>query len=123
MDRLAAEKQLNAVKRHWFQKRKNLWTTALRVEAWLATQRRERPRRFEITTRNHYLKATRQLVNPVRKQIGLATEKRPLDGLATARKVMQPPPSAGVARGLTLVVLSEADGDRTRNLRIDSPVL
>ena len=48
MDRLAAEKQLNTLKRHWFQKRKNLWTmmreVATKEESRLESSRTRRTR-------------------------------------------------------------------------------
>ena len=54
MDRLRAERQLNALKRHWFQKRKNLWTMLREV----ATKEESRLESSDATNKADEVEAT-----------------------------------------------------------------
>ena len=69
MDRMKAEKQLNVVKRHWFQKRKNLWTMMREV----ATKEESRLESSDATNKADEVEATLALLGADEASIGHCT--------------------------------------------------
>ena len=69
MDRLQAEKQLTALKRHWFQKRKNLWTMMREV----ATKEESRLESSDATHKSDEVEATLALLGADEAAIGHLT--------------------------------------------------
>ena len=69
MDRLKAEKNLNALKRHWFQKRKNLWTMMREV----ATKEESRLESSDATNKADEVEATLALLGADEASIGHCT--------------------------------------------------
>ena len=69
MDRMKAEKQLNAVKRHWFQKRKNLLTMMREV----ATKEESRLESSDATIKADEVEATLVLLGADEASIGYCT--------------------------------------------------
>ena len=69
MDRLKAEKNLNALKRHWFQKRKNLWTMMREV----ATKEESRLESSDATNKADEVEATLALLGADEAAVGHVT--------------------------------------------------